>query len=210
MISATLAHRLAVSAPAVTMALRRLKKDGWVTVHADGRVALTAAGRKIAQRTIVRHHLIERMLAEVFGMEWYLVHDEAERLEHAVSARFEAKLAQKLGPTGICPHGNPVMPESAESRRRRGLRALSEAEPGRAYRVCSVYERDAQLLRFLEDCGIRPGTRLRVLQRNYDQTVTLAGDKGKVSLGGPAAEKVWVAPLKAQAIRNTQPIPRSS
>jgi DtxR family Mn-dependent transcriptional regulator len=209
-ISATLAHRLSVSAPAVTMAVRRLKKDGWVTVHADGRVALTAAGRKIAQRTIVRHHLIERMLAEVFGMEWYLVHDEAERLEHAVSPHFEAKLAQKLGPAGICPHGNSVMPETAENRRRRGLRVLSEAEPGRAYRVCSVYERDAELLRFLEDCGIRPGTRLRVLHRNYDQTVSLVGDKGKVSLGGPAAEKVWVAPLKTSATRDTQAILRSS
>ncbi|MGZ4790214.1 MAG: metal-dependent transcriptional regulator [Terriglobales bacterium] len=195
-ISATLSHRLSVSAPAVTMALRRLKKDGWVAVHADGRVALTNAGRKIAQRTVVRHHLIERMLAEVFGMEWYLVHDEAERLEHAVSSVFEAKLAQKLGSAGICPHGNSVMPETAETRRRRGLRLLSEAEPGRAYRVSSVYERDAQLLRFLEDCGIRPGSKLRVLQRNYDQTVSLSADKGRVSLGGPAAEKVWVLPIK--------------
>src|SRR5579884_309959 len=75
-ISATLAHWLSVSAPAVTMALRRLKRDGLVTVHHDGRVKLTAAGREIAQRLTVRHHLIERMLHEVFGMEWYKVHDE--------------------------------------------------------------------------------------------------------------------------------------
>ncbi len=114
-ISATLAHRLAVSAPAVTMALRRLKRDGLVAVRADGRVELTAAGRKVALRTMVRHHLIERMLAEVFGMEWYRVHEEAERLEHAVSAEFEAKLAQKLGPAGTCPHGNPVVPGAQRS-----------------------------------------------------------------------------------------------
>src|SRR5213075_2552 len=93
-ISATLAHWLNVSPPAVTMALRRLKRDGWVQVRADGRVQLTAAGREIAMRTINRHYLIERMLSEVFGMEWYKVHDEAERLEHAVSADFEAKLAK--------------------------------------------------------------------------------------------------------------------
>src|SRR5574337_207342 len=96
-ISATLAHWLSVTAPAVTMALRRLKRDGL------GRVQLTGAGREIALRTITRHHLIERMLSEVFGMEWYKVHDEAERLEHAVSPDFEAKLAAKLGRGGICP-----------------------------------------------------------------------------------------------------------
>jgi DtxR family transcriptional regulator, Mn-dependent transcriptional regulator len=195
-ISATLAHRLSVSAPAVTMALRRLKRDGLVAVRAEGRVELTSAGREVALRTIVRHHLIERMLAEVFGMEWYRVHDEAERLEHAVSSEFEAKLAKKLGPAGICPHGNPVVPESGEARRRRGLRLLADAEPGKSYRVSSVYERDSELLRFLDDRGIRPGARVRVLERNYDQTLTLVTDKERVFVGGPAAEKVWVVLAK--------------
>ena len=192
-ISATLAHRLSVSAPAVTMALRRLKRDGLVVVRGDGRVELTAAGRKVALRTMTRHHLIERMLAEVFGMEWYRVHDEAERLEHAVSAEFEAKLAEKLGSAGTCPHGNPVVPERNEARRRRGLCLLAEAEPGKTYQVSGMYERDSALLRFLDERGIRPGGRLQVLERNYDQTMTLITDKHKVSIGGPAAEKVWVA-----------------
>jgi DtxR family transcriptional regulator, iron-dependent repressor len=196
-ISATLAHRLSVTAPAVTMALRRLKRDGLVSTHADGRVGLTTAGRTVALRTMMRHHLIERMLAEVFGMKWYQVHEEAEQLEHAVSAEFEAKLAQKLGPAGICPHGNPVVPESPETRRRRGFRLLAEAEPGKSYRVCSVYERDTALLRFLDERGIRPGARLHVVERSYDQTVTLTTDKHKVFIGGPAAEKVWVATVKA-------------
>ena len=70
-ISATLAHWLKVSPPAVTMAVRRLKKDGLVRVNTDGRVRLTAAGKRIARKLTVRHHLIERMLAEIFGMEWY-------------------------------------------------------------------------------------------------------------------------------------------
>ena len=198
-ISATLAHRLSVSAPAVTMALRRLKRDGLVSVHEDGRVALTAEGRKVAHRTMVRHHLIERMLAEVFGMEWYKVHDEAERLEHAVSAEFEAKLAKKLGPAGECPHGNPVIPERSETRRRRGLRLLAEAEPGKTYQVKSIYERDSALLRFLDERGVRPGANLHVLERNYDQTMTLRTESRKVSLGGPAAEKVWVATTLAKS-----------
>ncbi len=196
-ISATLAHWLSVSPPAVTMALRRLKKDGLVRVDKDGRVRLTAAGRQIAGRTANRHHHIERMLAEDFGMEWTKVHDEAERLEHAVSADFEAKLARKLGRGGICPHGNLVTPERPATRRRRGMQLLAEGDPGRSYTVSSVYERDRGLLEFLEERGIRPGVRVKVLARNYDQTMSVRTASGRVSLGGPVADKVWVTPLRA-------------
>ena len=134
------------------------------------------------------------MLAEVFGMEWYKVHEEAERLEHAVSADFEARLVKKLGRGGICPHGNLVMPDSPASRKRRRLVSLAQAEAGKSYRVRSLYERDRQLLEFLEKRGIRPGARLRLLDRNYDQTLTLATDAGSTPLGSAAAEKVWVTP----------------
>jgi DtxR family Mn-dependent transcriptional regulator len=191
-ISATLAHWLAVSPPAVTMALRRLKKDGLVRVQADGHVALTPAGRKIARKLTLRHHLIERMLSEMFGMEWYKVHDEAERLEHAVSTDFEAKLLGRLGRAGACPHGNLSEMESPASRRRRGLLLLAHAEAGKHYVVSGIYERDRHLLEFLEQRGVRPGARLLVSGRNYDQTLTLATDAGTVSLGRSAAERVWV------------------
>ena len=191
-ISATLAHWLSVSPPAITMALRRLKKDGLVRVQADGHVSLTAAGRKIARKLTLRHHLIERMLAEIFGMEWYKVHDEAERLEHAVSPNFEAKLLAKLGRGGACPHGNLSELESPASRRRRGLLLLSHSEAGKNYLVSGIYERDRRLLEFLEQRGIRPGARVHVSGRNYDQTLTLSTDAGTVALGGSAAEKVWV------------------
>src|SRR5580700_11741284 len=127
-IPAMLAHWLEVSAPAVTMALKRLKRDGCVEVGADGIVRLTEAGRETAYRTALRHHLIERMLSEVFGMEWYEIHAEAERLEHAVSPAFEARLIQKLGEQGTCPHGNTVLPESPSQRRKRGLIQLSEGQ----------------------------------------------------------------------------------
>ena len=193
-ISATLAHWLSVSAPAVTMALRRLKKDGLVRVQPEGEVRLTAAGRKIARHLALRHHLIERMLSEMFGMEWYKVHDEAERLEHAVSRDFEAKLLAKLGRGGACPHGNLSEVESPASRRRRGLLRLSEAEPGGHYLVSGIYERDRRLLEFLDGRGIRPSARVAVVGRNYDQTLTLSTDAGTVALGGTAAEKVWVNP----------------
>jgi DtxR family Mn-dependent transcriptional regulator len=201
-ISATLAHWLAVSPPAVTMALRRLKKDGLVRVQADGHVALTPAGRKIARKLTLRHHLIERMLAEMFGMEWYKVHDEAERLEHAVSPDFEAKLLARLGRAGACPHGNLSEMESPASRRRRGLLLLAHAEAGKHYVVSGIYERDRHLLEFLEDRGVRPGARLHVSGRNYDQTLTLATDAGTVALGRSAAERVWVKADARSSKRN--------
>jgi DtxR family transcriptional regulator, Mn-dependent transcriptional regulator len=191
-ISATLAHWLKVSPPAVTMALRRLKKDGFVRVQPDGQVRLTAAGRKIARRLTLRHHLIERMLSEIFGMEWFKVHDEAERLEHAVSPDFESKLLKRLGPGGACPHGNLTELESPASRRRRGLCLLTEGVPGAAYRVSGIYERDRKLLEFLDARGIRPGARVTVAGKNYDDTVTLKTEAGPVALGGGAAARVWI------------------
>jgi len=193
-ISARLADWLKVSPPAVTTALRRLKKDGLVRVGSDGEVQLTPAGRKIARKLALRHHLIERMLSEMFGMEWWKVHDEAERLEHAVSPDFETKLLTKLGSSGACPHGNLSEMESPASRRRRGLVLLAEAHPGTAYAVSSIYERDRRLLEFLEHRGIRPGARLRLIERNYDQTLTLSTDAGTVSLGPAASGRIWIIP----------------
>lgn len=206
-ISATLAHWLSVSPPAVTMALRRLKRDGLVRVQ-EGRVQLTGEGREIARRTMVRHHLIERMLHEVFGMEWWKVHDEAERLEHAVSADFESKLVAKIGRGGSCPHGNLMAPESPASRARRGLVLLSAAEPGKDYVVRSVYERDRMLLEFLEKRSIRPGALIHLASRNYDQTLSITTGSGSVPLGSAAAEKVWVSPAKSASPSKSTRRPR--
>jgi len=198
-ISARLADWLKVSPPAVTMALRRLKKDGLVRVRSDGLVQLTAAGRKIARKLTLRHHLIERMLSELFGMEWWKVHDEAERLEHAVSPDFESKLLAKLGADGACPHGNLSEMESPASRRHRGLVLIADAVPEKSYVVRGIYERDRRLLEFLEARGIRPGARIRVLEHNYDQTLTLETANGTVSLGQAAAQRVWVSPLEPRS-----------
>ena len=132
------------------------------------------------------------MLSEMFGMDWYRVHDEAERLEHAVSPAFEAKLIQKLGEKGTCPHGNAVLPESPAQLKKRGLVPLFEAAEGTAYAVASLYERDPKLLIFLHRLGIGPGTRVKLLARNYDQTVTVETSIGTTTMGRPAAERVWV------------------
>ena len=190
-IPALLAHWLEVSAPAVTMALKRLKRDGYVEMD-KGIVRLTAQGRETAYRTALRHHLIERMLSEIFGMEWYEIHEEAERLEHAVSPAFEAKLKERLGETGFCPHGNSVLPESPAQHKQNGEVPLSEAIEGQRYSVVSLHERDPKLLLFLHDTGIGPGQNLRVVAQNYDQTVLIEVPTGSVTLGRPAAEAIWL------------------
>lgn len=191
-IPALLAHWLEVSAPAVTMALKRLKRDGLVEVGADGVVRLTAAGRETAYQTALRHHLIERMLSEIFGMEWHEIHEEAERLEHAVSPAFEIKLREKLGEGGACPHGNAVLPVNPVERKRRGEVPLSEAAEGQYFTVSSLQERDPKLLLFLHQAGIGPGKTLQVKSQNYDQTVSIELSTGGCILGRPAAEAVWL------------------
>jgi len=196
-IPAVLAHWLEVSAPAVTMALKRLKRDGYVQVGHDGIVRLTATGRETAYRTALRHHLIERMLSEIFGMEWHEIHEEAERLEHAVSPAFESKLREKLGETGACPHGNQVLPETPIQRKQRGEIQLSQAASGASYTVVSLHERDPKLLLFLHQNGIGPGKTLRVVSQNYDQTVSIELPTGTTILGRPAAEAVWLKPKSA-------------
>ena len=191
----TLARWLNVSAPAITMAVRRLRRDGLISIGTDGQLSLTTSGRDIANRLINRHHLIERMLAEIFGLEWYKVHEEAEHLEHAVSADFERKLIEKLGTSHECPHGNSVGSDSPAHRRRKGLRPLDEARAGERVSVASVFERDRQLLEYLDAAGVRPGVALDVVEVHDGAMVLRAGGR-QVDVNLPAAAKVWVRPAR--------------
>lgn len=190
-IAATIARWLHVSPPAVALSLRRLQRDRLIKVGAAGRISLTQAGREISDRLRKRHHLIERLLTEVLGMEWFKVHDEAERLEHAVSDEFEQKLIEKLGSEGPCPHGNQI-DKNAAQRRASGLTPLAEVPAGTHVKVVSMHERDRSLLEYLDGLGLRPGTRLQLVRRNYDDTVTLSLGESRVSLGAAAAKRVWV------------------
>jgi DtxR family transcriptional regulator, Mn-dependent transcriptional regulator len=185
----TLSRWLRVSAPAVTMAIKRLKRDGLIQVHAGARITLSASGWEIANRLLYRHHLIERMLAEIFCLEWYKVHEEAEALEHAVSDDFERKLAEKLGNSCLCPHGNLVM-DSPRERRGRGLKPLEEALGRERVRVASVFERDPAFLEYLDAKGIRPGVNLEVLAVGED--IALKAGGGPIHLERTAGAKVWV------------------
>jgi len=169
----TLARWLHVSAPAVTMAIKRLLRDALIRVGSDGQITLTVHGREIASRLLNRHQLIERMLTEIFGLEWYKVHDEAEQLEHAVSADFEQKLIERLGTESQCPHGNIVGMDSPADRRARGLKPLDEARAGERLEVVSVFERDRKLLEFLDGVGIKPGVVVEVV--HADGAIELRG-----------------------------------
>jgi DtxR family Mn-dependent transcriptional regulator len=194
-IAATLARWLNVSAPAVTMAIKRLKRDSLIRVGRDGQLSLTPGGRDIANRVLNRHHLIERMLTEIFGMEWYKVHEEAEQLEHAVSADFERRLLDRLGTGEACPHGNRVERDTPQDRRNRGWRPLDEVPSASGAVVVSVFERDRRLLEYLNGIGIHPGATVKMMATNYDDTLTLGIDGKPVQLGRSAASKVWVGPL---------------
>ena len=193
-IAATLSRWLKVSAPAVTMAIRRLKRDELIRVDRQGQVNLTRAGRAIANRLLRRHHLIERMLREIFGMEWYKVHEEAEQLEHAVSADFENRLREKLGDGEACPHGNRVGVDTPGDRRRRGLKPLDEGEPDERLAVVSVFDRDRRLLEHLEKLNVRPGTAMSITSAHRDK-LTIDVDGRSVQIERPVAAKVWVRPM---------------
>ena len=186
----TLTRWLNVSAPAVTMAIKRLKRDALIRVGAEGQITLTPAGREITSRLLNRHHLIERMLTEIFGLEWYKVHDEAEQLEHAVSADFERKLLERLGTAGTCPHGNMVGMDSPADRRQRGLKPLVEARPGERITVVSVFERDRKLLEYLDRAGVRPGTRLEAISAG--ESLELRSGRRRIRLDAQVGTKIWV------------------
>jgi DtxR family Mn-dependent transcriptional regulator len=172
------------------MAIKRLKRDALIRVAAEGQITLTAAGREITNRLLNRHHLIERMLTEIFGLEWYKVHEEAEALEHAVSADFERKLIEKLGTESVCPHGNMVGMDSPRDRRGRGLKPLEEARPAERLAVVSVFERDPKLLEYLDGAGIRPGVRVEVIA--WGDRLDLQSDGRPISIERPVASKIWV------------------
>jgi Mn-dependent DtxR family transcriptional regulator len=194
-ISARLAEDLRVTPPAVTAALKRMTRDGFLRVCRDGRIELTARGREIAQHLVLRHRLAEKLLTEVIGLEWSRAHEEAERLEHGISSEVVDLLLKRFGHESSCPHGVPLFGGLAKLRRRHGAVPLSEAEVGGSYEVVRVYEKDPQFLEFLVSLHLRPGVRLRAAHREYDETMTLSllrRPAHRIHLGKPATSRIWV------------------
>jgi len=187
-----LSSALGVVPGTATTMVKTLAESGLMIYEPYSGVRLTAAGAKLAAAVLRRHRLVELFLVRVMGMNWDEVHDEAEQLEHAVSADFERRLIEKLGAGDACPHGNRALMDKPEDRRRRGLRPLDEAQATQKLKVVSVFERDRKLLEYLEGLGVRPGVLLEVMARNYDETLTLRVNGRSMQLGRPAASKVWV------------------
>ncbi len=194
-ISARLAEELNVSPPAVT-ALKRMTRDGHVKVERGGRIHLTAKARKTAQHLMVRHQLAEMLLTEVIGLSWSKAHAEAERMEHAISPEVEALLLKKFAGRKACPHGVPMTGGIAELRKQGGV-LLSELKPKENAEILCVYEKDEGFLEFLEGLHLLPATRVEVLKREYDETMTLRAGGHTMHLGKPATTRIWVKRLAA-------------
>jgi DtxR family Mn-dependent transcriptional regulator len=165
-------------------------------VERSGRIDLTRKGRAVAERLALRHQLAEMLLTEVIGLSWAKAHDEAERMEHAISPEVEALLLKRFGNKKTCPHGVPMRGGIAKLREN-GAVLLAELRAAEAAEIVCVYEKDRQFLEFLEGLHLRPSTRVEVLKREYDETMTLRANHKRLHLGKPATSRIWVRRLSA-------------
>jgi DtxR family Mn-dependent transcriptional regulator len=193
-IGARLARYMRLSAPSIAEALRRMQKDGYVRVEGRKEIRLTSKGLGIAETMARRHRLLERWLTDVLGLDWARAHDEAHRLEHALSPVVEERLAQMLGMPSTCPHGNPI-PGMPAPEAHHPI-PLSQAVGGQALvvdRITEEAEADRQLLRFLWESGVRPGVRLTVAEvAPYAGTISVQLEEKTITMGLAAAHKIWV------------------
>ena len=193
-IGARLAKHMGISAPAVTEAIHRMVRGHYVKVGQGKELTLTPSGRHVAEVMARRHRLIERWLTDILGLNWTDAHEEAHRLEHAISPRVELRLAELLGMPSTCPHGNPIpgmpTPHPVEPF------PLAQAEEGMTVvveRITEEAEADKNLLEHLWKNDVRPGRRLRITEvAPWAGTITASGDGQTIALGLPAAGKIWV------------------
>lgn len=198
-ISARLAEWLGVSAPSVTLMLRRMQGEGLLTMGPHKEILLTERGRLAAEAVARRHYLAERLLTDMIGLDWAVAHHEAERWQHAISDSTEWLLWEALGRPTACPHGTPIPGLPSGTRAGGRLQALTEMTDGAEGVVERIVEDEkedlSKLLGFLGNHGIVPGARVRVLSvAPYNYTVTLEVESGDVTLGLAVAEKVLVLP----------------
>ena len=186
------ADRLLIAPPSVTNMFVRLREMGFVEYERYRGVSLTERGREEALRLVRRHRLIETFLLEHLGYSWGEVHEEAERLEHAVSDGFTERLAEFLGHPGQDPHGDPI-PAADGTMQPDDSFPLSEATPGQRVRVAKVGD-EPSMLDYLGEHGLVPGRLLSVREvRELDGVVIVEDeDGGSHALGEPLARAVFV------------------
>jgi DtxR family transcriptional regulator, Mn-dependent transcriptional regulator len=190
---ARIVERLGVSAPAVSETVKRLEREGYVTLDADRVLHLTEDGRAYATSVLRRHRLAELLLVDVLKVPWSQVHEEACRLEHAISPNLEQHLVKLLGDPGVCPHGNPI-PGSANVVDPGPLQPLSSVPAGQA---CVVRRIDEHLqthvdrMRELEAGRLMPGQ--RVVVTDADDRLELDVDGVTVVVETAVAAEVYVS-----------------
>jgi len=199
--SARLADWLSVSRPTVTVAVRRMSRDGLVRLDAHKEIELTAKGRRMAEAIVRRHRIMERWLTDGLGLDWVTADEEAARLEHAVSDVVERRLYEVLGRPATCPHGNPIPGYSEAAPDELRLTSVREGSRAAITRVSEVAEREAPLLlAYLHQRDLTPGREISVIEIDeVAKTVRIQVAGRELTLSHETAAKLWATPVKEVA-----------
>jgi DtxR family Mn-dependent transcriptional regulator len=187
MTGANVARAMHLSAPTVHEMIGRLETDGYVLRNPDKSLAFTESGHDHAAHVVSRHRLIERFLTDVLGIPWDEVHEEAERLEHAMSPTLEERMRVAIGDATTCPHGHPIV----EGAREPGV-PLADVEPGAELRVLRFENEAEDLLHYLKAVGLEPGLTGRLAETDDDEIVVEARGS-RMAVTRSVAETVSVA-----------------
>lgn len=186
-----IAEALNVSGPTVTATLRRLEKRGFIT-RSDGDVVLTEQGELHAIDIIRRHRVAERFLFDVLGLSWEEAHEDACRLEHALSPRVLEALEEYLDNPEVCPHGHPIPSAEGEIAHVEGV-ALCDVDSGQVVRIVQVPEDDEAILAYLGSLGMYPDTPVLIHEVAPFEGPLLIEVKGtSYALGREVAEQILV------------------
>ena len=172
MTGANIARAMQLSPPTVHEMIGRLTEDGYVSRSADKSLAFTDSGREHATHIVQRHRMIERFLTDVLGIPWDEVHEEAERIEHAMSPVLEERMRAAIGDATTCPHGHPIV----EGIRERGA-LLADVEIGARVHVLRFENEAEELLHYLKAAGLEPGLEGK-LESSDEGGVTIGSDFG--------------------------------
>jgi DtxR family transcriptional regulator, Mn-dependent transcriptional regulator len=195
-IAARVAEEVGVTPSTMVSTLRRLEGEGYLKVVRRKEIHLTAEGKQVAERILRRHFLLERFLTDLLGLDWVKAHQEAHRLEHALSQEVEDRLAKLLGYPTTCPHGNPIPSKDSQRVPKSKGTPLHSIAAGKEVELDYITEggeRDARLLGFLQEHRLVPGTKVRVLDVAPSMGVmSLKVGQDEFSLGIEAAKKIRV------------------
>ncbi len=186
MTGANVARAMQLSAPTVHEMIGRLERDGYITRAQDKAISFTTSGSEHAEEVVRRHRLIERFLTDVLGIPWDEVHEEAERLEHAMSPVLEERMLAAIGDVKTCPHGHPIIGGT----RIEGV-PLADVELGAHVRILRFENEAEDLLHYLKASGIEPGLEGTLTATDADELV-VGVDGGSCVLTRSVAETVSV------------------